>query len=101
MRSPTCQWGESEMLRLAALPLAVDDAEVDFDRLADGRVSVGRHLHKQHILQNSQLSGTYGNWTHVPAETQYAPAGSYLCPLMLPFPRFAAHLKVKTKKQLY
>lgn len=54
------------MLRLAALPLAVDDAEVDFDRLADGRVSVGRHLHKQHILQNSQLSGTSGNRTHVP-----------------------------------
>lgn len=48
---PTCQWGEGEMLGLAALPLAVDDAEVDFDSLADGRVSVGRHLHKQHILQ--------------------------------------------------
>lgn len=46
------------MLRLAALPLAINDAEVDFDRMADGRVSVGRHLHKQHILQSSSPSGT-------------------------------------------
>ncbi len=46
----TCQWCVGEVLRLAALPLAVDDVEVHFDRVANGRVSVGRHLHKQHIL---------------------------------------------------
>lgn len=40
------------MLRLAALPLPIDHAEVDFDRMADRRVSVGRHLHKQHALQD-------------------------------------------------
>ena len=48
----TCQRCEGEVLRLAALPLAVDDVEVDFDRMADGRVSVGRHLHEQHALQD-------------------------------------------------
>lgn len=31
----TCQWREGEVLRLAALPLAVNDVEVDFDRMAD------------------------------------------------------------------
>lgn len=40
------------MLRLAALPLPIDHTEVDFDRMADGRVSEGRHLHKQHALQD-------------------------------------------------
>lgn len=54
-RLPTCQGSEGEMLRLAALPFAVNDAEVDFDRLAHGRVSVGRNLHKQHILQSSEV----------------------------------------------
>lgn len=54
------------MLRLAALPLAVDDTEVDFDRLAQGRVSVGRHLHEQHILQDSQPSGIHRNGTRIP-----------------------------------
>lgn len=54
------------MLRLAALPLAVDDTEVDFDGLAHARVSVGRHLHEQHILQDSQLSGTHRDGTRVP-----------------------------------
>lgn len=48
----TCQWCEGEVLRLAALPLAVDDVEIHFDRMIDGRVSVGRHLNKQHILQD-------------------------------------------------
>lgn len=43
------------MLRLAALPLPIDDAEVHFDRMADRRVSVGRHLHKQHALQDSDV----------------------------------------------
>lgn len=47
----TCQQSVGEMLGLAALPLAINDAEVDFDRMADRRVSVGRHLHKQHALQ--------------------------------------------------
>lgn len=56
-RPPTCQRGEREMLRLAALPFAVNDAEVDFDGVAHGRVSVGRNLHKQHILESSSVSG--------------------------------------------
>lgn len=54
------------MLRLAALPLAVNDTEVDFDRLAHGRVSVGRHLHEQHILQDRQPSGIPRDGTRVP-----------------------------------
>lgn len=43
------------MLQLAALPLAIDDAEVDFDGVAERRVSVGRHFHKQHVLQHRDL----------------------------------------------
>lgn len=39
------------MLRLAALPLAINYVEVHFDRMADRRVLVGGHLHKQHTLQ--------------------------------------------------
>lgn len=50
----TCQRCEGEVLGLAALPLAVDDVEVDFDGMADGRVSVGRHLHEQHALQDGE-----------------------------------------------
>lgn len=51
----TCKWCVGEMLRLAALPLAIDDVEVDFDGVADRRVSVGRHFHKQHTLQNRTI----------------------------------------------
>lgn len=51
----TRQRSVGEMLRLAALPLAINDAEVHFDRMADRRVSVGRHLHKQHALKNSRV----------------------------------------------
>ena len=47
---PTCQRCVCEVLWLAALPLAIDDVEVDLDRLTDGRVSIGGHLHKQHAL---------------------------------------------------
>lgn len=43
------------MLRLAALPLAIDDIEVDFDRMTNRCVSVGRHLHKQHTLQDTTV----------------------------------------------
>lgn len=50
--APTCQWGVGEVLQLTALPLAVDDAEVDLGRVAGGRVSVRWHLHKQHVLQH-------------------------------------------------
>ena len=47
------------MLRLAPLPLAVDDVEVDLDRVADGQFPVGRDLHKQQVLQDrgSTVSG--------------------------------------------
>lgn len=51
----TCQRRVGEMLRLAALPLAVNNVEVHFDRVADGRVSVGRHLHEQHALRDKDL----------------------------------------------
>lgn len=40
------------MLGLAALSLAVDDVEVNFDGLADRSVPVSRHLHEQHALQD-------------------------------------------------
>lgn len=51
----TCHWCVGEMLRLAPLPLAINDVEVHFDRMADRCVSVGWHLHKQHALQDSAL----------------------------------------------
>lgn len=54
-RIPTCQGSVGEVLQLAALPLAIDDAEVDFDGVAERRVSVGRHLNKQHVLQHRDL----------------------------------------------
>lgn len=52
------------MLRLAALPLAIDDVKVDFDRSADSRVSVGWHLHKQHALQDRAVLWTETDLFH-------------------------------------
>ena len=49
---PTCQWGECEVLWLAALPLPVDDIEVHFGRMADRWVTIGRDLNEQQTLQN-------------------------------------------------
>lgn len=86
------------MLRLAALAFAVDDTEVDFDGVAHGCVSVGRNLHKQHVLKAENRQ----EWTEtghmIQAGRRHAPAGSCPCPPMLPFPRFAAHLDGKTGK---
>lgn len=62
----TCQWCVGEMLRLAALSFAIDDVEVYFDRMADRCIPVGRHLHKQHTLQDNALLCTESDsfiWT--------------------------------------
>lgn len=42
-----CQWGECEVLWLAALPLPVDNIEVHFGRMADRWVTIGRDLNEQ------------------------------------------------------
>lgn len=49
----TCQRSVGKVLRLAALPLPIDDTEIHFDRMRHRRVFIGRHLHKQHVLQDS------------------------------------------------
>lgn len=49
----TCQWVEGEMLRLTALPFAINNIEVHFDRLANGCIMVRWHFHEQHALQNN------------------------------------------------
>lgn len=38
------------MLRLAALPLSVDDIEVNFGGMADRQVAIGGDLNKQQTL---------------------------------------------------